>query len=29
MQLEVDIQVAAARILLVDDYPDALQIWGL
>lgn len=29
MQLEVDIQVAATRILLVDDYPDALQIWGL
>jgi two-component system, OmpR family, alkaline phosphatase synthesis response regulator PhoP len=28
MQLEVNIQVAAARILLVDDYPDALQIWG-
>ena len=29
MQLEVDIQVAATRILLVDDYPDALQIWGV
>jgi CheY-like chemotaxis protein len=29
MQLEVDIQVAATRILLVDDFPDALQIWGL
>jgi CheY-like chemotaxis protein len=29
MQLEVDSQVAAKRILLVDDYPDALQIWGL
>jgi CheY-like chemotaxis protein len=29
MQLEVDIQVVAKRILLVDDYPDALQIWGL
>jgi CheY-like chemotaxis protein len=29
MQLEVDIQVAARRVLLVDDYPDALQVWGL
>ena len=29
MQLEVDRPVAATRILLVDDYPDALEIWGL
>ena len=29
MQLEVERYVAATRILLVDDYPDALEIWGL
>jgi CheY-like chemotaxis protein len=29
MQLVVEETVAATRILLVDDYPDALEIWGL
>jgi len=29
MQLEVYKHVAATRILLVDDFPDALEIWGL